>query len=114
MSYARFSETSDVYVFAHVGGFVQCCGCALGDEWDFHSAAEVVAHLREHEEAGHVVPEHLFDEALYEADDFVPMCHVFMCRENAGHGGGHAPFRAGHPDIERLELIRSNQIAEQR
>lgn len=29
MSYVRFGEGSDLYVFAHVGGFIQCCACRL-------------------------------------------------------------------------------------
>jgi len=29
MSYARFGEYSDVYVFAHVGGGFECCGCRI-------------------------------------------------------------------------------------
>lgn len=28
MSFERFSS-SDVYIFEHVGGYIQCCGCSL-------------------------------------------------------------------------------------
>lgn len=61
MSFERFS-TSDVYVFEHVGGFIQCCGCMLADySFDNDSEAfpelatprEALAHLDEHETAGH-------------------------------------------------------------
>jgi hypothetical protein len=52
MSFERFS-TSDVYVFEHVGGFIQCCGCLLGDDWDYNTPREMLAHLDEHEAAGH-------------------------------------------------------------
>jgi hypothetical protein len=80
MSYARFGEGgSDVYLFAHVGGFVQCCGCVLlrlADDFDspsvnLTSAESVVSHLREHVTAGHHVEEGLLDPKLYPADDFV-------------------------------------------
>jgi len=30
MSYARFGDNSDVYVFAHVGGGFECCACSIG------------------------------------------------------------------------------------
>lgn len=29
MSYARFGERSDIYVYEHVGGFFECCACSL-------------------------------------------------------------------------------------
>jgi hypothetical protein len=75
MSFARFGPESDVYVYAHVGGFVQCCGCLLGDflgdDWDYHSAADVVAHMQEHVDAGHRVPQHLLSPDTYDDDDFI-------------------------------------------
>jgi hypothetical protein len=57
MSYERFSS-SDIYIFEHAGGFIQCCGCWLdGDEknWsvDLPTPREALAHLDRHEAAGH-------------------------------------------------------------
>ena len=66
MSFARFSS-SDVYIFEHVGGFIQCCGCWLDggnfglsvedneDSWfvNLKTPREALAHLDRHEEAGH-------------------------------------------------------------
>lgn len=79
MSYARFgSGGSDIYLFAHYAGFVQCCGCllrpSLPDEEseNLHSAVAVVEHLRLHVAAGHHVKEKLLDPAFYPDDDFVP------------------------------------------
>lgn len=72
MSYARFSPDSAVYVFAHADGYVQCCGCLLDNVWNYHSAADVVAHMQAHVDAGHDVPEYLLDPALYPDDDFTP------------------------------------------
>ena len=94
MSYSRFSN-ADVYVYADVGGYVACCGCWLGDKWDFHSPAEIVDHLREHVVAGHDVPDYLLDTALYPPGDFVAMCSTFMCRKDVGHDGEHSPHRWG-------------------
>lgn len=65
MSFERFSS-SDVYIFEHVGGFIQCCGCWLSDggfglsveendSWfvDLKTPREALAHLDAHEAAGH-------------------------------------------------------------
>ena len=109
MSYSRFSN-ADVYVYADVGGYVACCGCILGDKWDFHSAAEIVAHLREHAAAGHDVPDYLLDEGLYPDDDFVPMCSIHLCRQEKGHGGAHTPIVEWR-DNERHLAIRDQEQA---
>ena len=57
MSFERFSS-SDVYVFEHVGGFIECCGCWLmadNDEWSVKLATprEALEHLDIHEAVGH-------------------------------------------------------------
>lgn len=57
MSFERFS-TSDIYMFEHVGGFIECCGCWLSD-WDtepfpqFATPREALDHLDRHELVGH-------------------------------------------------------------
>ena len=64
MSYCRFSDTSDVYVFHHVAGFFECCGCALPDvEFMFHTetASGMLEHLKAHQEADHLVPQYAID-----------------------------------------------------
>lgn len=57
MSFERFSS-SDVYIFEHAGGFIQCCGCWLdgdGDNLsvDLRTPREALAHLDRHEAVGH-------------------------------------------------------------
>lgn len=60
MSFERMS-TSDVYIFEHVGGFIQCCGCWFSGDWldeavdfpEFKTPREALAHLDIHENAGH-------------------------------------------------------------
>ena len=59
MSFERFSS-SDVYVYEHVGGFIECCGCWLEgdieeDSWfvELKTAREALEHLDRHEKAGH-------------------------------------------------------------
>lgn len=60
MSFERFSS-SDIYMFEHVGGFIQCCGCWFSGDWvnesvefpEFKTPREALAHLDVHENAGH-------------------------------------------------------------
>jgi len=95
MAYARFSH-SDVYVYAHVGGHLECCGCRLGDQWEFHSTDDMIAHLDAHRAAGHSVPPGI-DDALREDDDdnFVnyKRCDVGGCDKAAGCGSPTADGR---------------------
>lgn len=59
MSFERFGS-SDIYIYEHVGGFIECCGCLFSD-WDsepfpqLKTPREALAHLDKHEEAGHDV-----------------------------------------------------------
>lgn len=81
MSYARWGSESDVYVYAHYLGYVQCCGCLLGESdpdnvWNksvnLGSREEVVAHMMEHVEVGHTIPTDLLDPYTYDLEDFTP------------------------------------------
>jgi hypothetical protein len=73
MSYARFGwDESDVYVFLATEGHLECCACDLssvgaGFAW-FGSTAELVEHLRYHEQQGHVVPDETFAQLATDAD----------------------------------------------
>ena len=65
MSYCRFGEGSDVYLFYSTDDEYECCGCLLkskegdpfGDSFNCVTASEMLAHLVEHREKGHEVPE---------------------------------------------------------
>lgn len=60
MSFERFS-TSDVYIYEHVSGFIECCGCLLSGDWfkgdvtfpQLKTPREALVHLDKHEAAGH-------------------------------------------------------------
>ena len=56
MSFERFSS-SDVYMFPHVGGGIECCACFLSLEDEpfpnFKTPREALAHLDRHLEAGY-------------------------------------------------------------
>lgn len=74
MAYSRFSY-ADVYVFMDVHGTLECCGCSLGDEWNFGSTEAMIDHIAEHRAAGHDVPDGLEDELRADDEDnFPPQC----------------------------------------
>ncbi len=59
MSFERFGS-SDVYIFEHVAGYIECCGCLLirgEDENDWYvklsTPRAALDHLDAHEAAGH-------------------------------------------------------------
>lgn len=57
MSYARFGADSDVYVYLSVHGDFQCCACQLkGSSQSFTTTDAIIAHLRDHIDAGYEVP----------------------------------------------------------
>jgi hypothetical protein len=54
MSYARFRDGCDVYVYlSNEAGTLRCVGCAV----DLRSTEEMVSHLRAHIAQGDAVPE---------------------------------------------------------
>lgn len=68
MSYARFGEGSDVYVFLSAAGAFVCCGCSLCESVsvDFDHTAALIEHLERHREAGDKVPQSCVDGLLAE------------------------------------------------
>ncbi len=86
MSYARFGwDGSDVYVFGTRDGpegkrYIECCGCLLHPDredeqvpWGaanlFDTREGALAHMQEHMDAGHFVPEYCIDRL--QTDDWV-------------------------------------------
>lgn len=71
MSYCRPIE-GDVYMYLHVGGYVECCLCALAQDsatdLEFHTFQGALEHLEKHREAGHKVPEHAFESLRLEVE----------------------------------------------
>jgi hypothetical protein len=67
MSYSRFGrDGSYVYIFKAIYGGWECCGCILNHEEGGFIAPtreELLEHIKEHRQAGHVVPEYV-DERL--------------------------------------------------
>jgi hypothetical protein len=61
MSYARFGDGSDVYVFMASDGQLECCECSLQQQpygrFRATSTDEMVMHLQAHMAAGEHVPD---------------------------------------------------------
>lgn len=73
MSYSRFID-SDVYMFHHVANGILCMLCRLDYDadrmgWSTNSRQEAIEHLKEHREAGHVVPDHAFEVLRKEIEE---------------------------------------------
>lgn len=63
MSYCRLSKESDVYVFAHAAGGIECCACSLNDGRYINcpTPEAMLRHLEQHQRAGHKVPQHAIE-----------------------------------------------------
>ncbi len=63
MSYCRFGEESDVYVYTD-GAELHCCACRMTDKRsDFLTArrTDMIEHLEQHIRHGHEVPRDAFE-----------------------------------------------------
>ena len=78
MSYSRFGEDSDVYIYLDVDGSIHCCGCPLEpthggnpnlgmQDIKFHGTkqlwkySDAIEHVKEHLNAGHRVPDYVIE-----------------------------------------------------
>lgn len=59
MSYCKFGEDSDVYVYD--GGTLICCGCKIREKFHTDFRSEMILHLQLHMEKGHKVPDQALD-----------------------------------------------------
>lgn len=79
MAYSRFTN-SDIYIYPHTDGYIECCACFLNeakDEYSLFAASEKItndnqlrAHLELHAKAGHNMPEDLLQEILADPDKY--------------------------------------------
>ena len=74
MSYCRFSQTSEVYVYENPRGGITCCFCSLSTESvDLDTPYEMAVHLTEHRWAGDKVPQHVMDQLFDEIWEEIEM-----------------------------------------
>jgi hypothetical protein len=79
MAYSRFFD-SDIYIYPHVGGWIECQACYLNEPTDqyslfsvseeIHDDGHLITHVREHIKAGHNVPVGLLQEILDDPDRY--------------------------------------------
>lgn len=68
MSYSRFDNSSDVYVFMSIHGHLECCGCSVvGGTFYAYSTEQMCNHLDEHRNLGDSVPDEI-EDLLWEDD----------------------------------------------
>ena len=77
MSYCRFGDDSDVYLYPHVNGHFECCACrlmglekglAMHKSKKMTNLSEVLVHLTKHKKKGHKVPDSALGRVLDELE----------------------------------------------
>jgi len=78
MAYARFYD-SDIYIYPHVDGHIECAGCFLNispDEDTIFKSEHILddetllMHILQHRISGHNIPEGLESEILSDPDRY--------------------------------------------
>jgi hypothetical protein len=79
MAYARFYNT-DIYIYPHVQGHIECSACILIQEDNPHhlfpksesiyNDEQLLAHIAEHRYRGHDIPVDLEQEILSDPDRY--------------------------------------------
>lgn len=78
MAYSRFWD-SDIYIYPHVDGYIECAACFLNIPQDedtifqsteIHDDNTLIIHVLRHIISGHKVPEGLVDEILEDPDRY--------------------------------------------
>lgn len=66
MAYCRRSETSDVYMYGHVDGYIHCGLCSMSgvSTTIFSTRSAAIRHLRKHRDQGDKVPDGAFDKLI--------------------------------------------------
>jgi hypothetical protein len=79
MAYSRFID-SDIYIYPHVSGHIECAACWLNENKDEYSLFvasvhinnddQLRDHLELHAKAGHDMPDHLLQDILQDDDRY--------------------------------------------
>lgn len=79
MAYSRFFD-SDIYIYSHIEGYIECCACWLNERLEEQSLfglsekitndEQLEEHLDRHILAGHNMPENLLQEILADDDRY--------------------------------------------
>lgn len=73
MAYSRFTN-SDIYIYSHIDGYIECCACWLNESQDEYSLflnnvqidndMDLARHLKAHAKLGHDMPDSLLQDIL--------------------------------------------------
>jgi hypothetical protein len=79
MAYSRFIE-SDIYIYPHIGGHIECAACILNQEDNPHHVFpkseqiynddQLLAHIQEHRDRGHDIPLGLEQDILSDPERY--------------------------------------------
>lgn len=79
MAYSRFSN-SDIYIYPHVGGWIECAACWLNEgkpekslfveSVEINNDQDLIEHIRLHKMHGHDIPENLLEDILNDPDRY--------------------------------------------
>jgi len=78
MAYSRFWD-SDIYIYSHVDGHIECCACWLNEGIEdtlfglsekITNDVDLIGHIRQHRRLGHNIPEGLEEEILSDPDRY--------------------------------------------
>ena len=78
MAYSRFYD-SDIYIYPHVSGHIECAGCFLNiptDEYNLFKSEHILddetllIHILQHRISGHNIPEGLEAEILRDPERY--------------------------------------------
>ena len=79
MAYSRFID-SDIYIYPHVGGWIECAACWLNEGRakkslflrcvEINNDNDLTEHLNIHKLAGHKMPDNLLGDILNDPDRY--------------------------------------------
>jgi len=92
MSYCRFGwEGSDVYIYASVGGWIECCACSLqptrkseflgfiNESFKAYDTQQMIDHIKQHREKGERVPDYVEEELMNDHEE--NMKYIQECKD---------------------------------
>lgn len=66
MAYVRWGEDSNLYIYDHVDGGYECCGCLLEDNFRAKTLVGILNHVGRHLTHEHKVPSYVIPRLLGE------------------------------------------------
>ncbi len=91
MSYARFSDDCNVYIFITDDSTIECCACALSgldQPWKRFPVTpsgytDLIEHLEEHKRYGHTIPDDVTDDIAADRQLLITMQNEFLEKSRA-------------------------------